>query len=117
MMASVITAVNTAALAATPGCGGPVTRPDAFSHTVTSVPAAAPAGAGTSPVRAEPPALSHRALTHTRAPRTAAACPAGAMAGWSRTAWTACGCALVPVPAVRAVHCPAARAAIGPAVR
>ena len=43
MMASVITTVNTAALAATPGCGGPVTRPDAFSHTVTTVPAGAPA--------------------------------------------------------------------------
>ena len=35
----------------------------------------APAGAGTSPVRVEPPALSHRALTHTRAPRAATARP------------------------------------------
>jgi signal transduction histidine kinase len=95
---SVITAVRTAAKTSPLRCGGPVTRPEAFSHTVTAVPAAAPAGAGTSPVWTEPPVLSHRARTHAWAPQAAAAGAVGAMAGWSRTAWTACGCTLVPPP-------------------
>jgi hypothetical protein len=48
--------------------GGAMTRPEAVSHTVTTLPAGEPGGTGTSPVRTRAPGLSHRARAHTWPP-------------------------------------------------
>jgi hypothetical protein len=90
---SVITAASTASLANLSGSGGLATWPEASSHTVTTLPAGEPAGAGTSPARAESSVVCHRALTHTWQPRPPTANgPMEAGAGSSKTALTACTC-------------------------